>query len=102
MNSTRGWRRPAADSTGTLTLQSPATAPKDSTIVEPVLLTAEQGAICTEDWIRMEFQARHDELLRVGEDEKIGAFVRAAQEARRRLEGEIEVNDEDEEEWDEE
>lgn len=50
----------------------------------------------------MEFQARHDELLRVGEDEKIGAFVRAAQEARRRLEGEIEVNDEDEEEWDEE
>jgi hypothetical protein len=60
---------------------------------EAVYLTESESSLSTEAWIRMEFRARHDELLRLGEDVKIGAFVEAAREARRRLEEEIDVID---------
>lgn len=58
-----------------------------------VYLTESESSLSTESWIRMEFQARHDELLKLGEEIKIGAFVKAAREARKRLEEEIEVID---------
>lgn len=61
-----------------------------------VSLTAEQGAILVEEWVRMEYQLRHDELKRIGEEETIGNFVREAAEARRRLVEDIEVEDDDE------
>lgn len=61
-----------------------------------VSLTEEQGQILVEEWVRMEYQLRHDELKRFGEEEKIGAFVKAAAEARRRLVEDIEVEEEEE------
>ena len=63
-----------------------------------VSLTKEQGEILVEEWVRMEYRLRHEELRRLGEEEEIGAFKRAAEEARRRLVEEIEVEEEDEEE----
>lgn len=62
-----------------------------------VSLTEEQGSILVEEWVRMEYQLRHDELKRIGEEEKIGAFVKAAAEARRRMIEDIEVEEEEEE-----
>lgn len=60
-----------------------------------VSLTEEQGMILVEEWVRMEYQLRHDELKRFGEEEKIGAFVKAAAEARRRLVEDIEVEEDE-------
>ena len=62
---------------------------------EGVELTEEQGNILVEEWVRMEYRLRHEELRRLGEEEEIGKFRRAAEEARRRLVEEIEVEEEE-------